>query len=143
MSKSQKLVLDNQALEDEFFEDIKLLGLVSAAEPYHLAWRVSRHLQWNFEREHDFDIHISELSFPVYHLNDHTKFFEQFIISNRCKSFYLLQEIKHIDFLWMLKGNLQTETLTQIQHFLKSIPVITTSFELNPYQLKMKQYLIM
>lgn len=143
MAKALKLVLDNQALEDEFFEDIQLLGVVSAIEPYQFAWRIAQHLQWHFQREHNYDIQIGDFSFPVYRLDDQTKFLEQFIISNRSNSIFLLQEIKHIDFVWMLKGNIQDDTLTQIQHFLKSIHVFTSFFQLNPYQLKMKQYLIM
>lgn len=141
--KSKPLILDNASLEEEFFEDIALFGIVCAVEPYQLAWSINESSNFNFERTIDSDIEVDEVYYRVYKFYDDVKLLEHFLISNRFKTDFMLKEIKNIDYIWMIKGfNQSSDFKIQISNLLKSLRPIDSFFEITPMQIKMKQYLI-
>ncbi|MCC7030669.1 MAG: hypothetical protein IT257_10205, partial [Chitinophagaceae bacterium] len=64
-NKQKNQILDNAYLEDEFFEDVKLLGIVSASEYYRLISFINQRLGLHFSRNHDLEIRLNEITYPV------------------------------------------------------------------------------
>lgn len=142
--KVKKLVLDNAALEEEFFEDVLLIGIVTPLEPHQLIWRIQKATGFLFKRDPDNDIEANGLFFPIYQLNENDKYIEHVIYTNRKKTDFLLPEARNTDFIWMLKGNLHHAGYeTTIPLMLQQLSRIDHCFTINPAHLKNRQYLIL
>ncbi|MBL7767144.1 MAG: IPExxxVDY family protein [Chitinophagaceae bacterium] len=142
--KTKKLVLDNAALEEEFFEDVMLIGIVSPLEPHQLIWRIQKATGFLFNRNPEHDIEINGLFFPIYQFNEKGKFIEHIIYTNRKKTDFLLPEARNTDFIWMLKGSLQHAGYeSMIPSIIQQINRVDHSFIINPAHLKNRQYLIL
>lgn len=113
-TKSPKLTLDNASLEEEFFEDVVLLGMVSALTPESLAWRINQLLGMGFARNAEADILVDKRFHIVYEYIEQDKLVEHFLLANRHKMHFLLPEIKPIDYLWMIKGSHVIHQYTQV-----------------------------
>ena len=122
LKKSQKNTIDNDLLEAEFFEDVLLIGIVSAFEYYKLVSFIIERLNIPFERYIAMDNVVSDICYPT---------------------FKYVNEDKNIDFIYMLKGSLSNQN--EIQHFhsyLKKVEGIDFSFFIENTKLKSRQYLI-
>jgi hypothetical protein len=141
--KSKNLVLDNSALEDEFFEDVKLIGIVCASEYYQLISYINQCLGFGFVKNHELEIHIHEQHFPVFEFVDDEKAMEHFIFCNRRGTDFMMPDAKNIDFIWLIKGNIQyQESIIQLPIYLKKVPGIDFCFDIKSTSLKMRQLLI-
>lgn len=142
--KAKKLILDNAALEEEFFEDIKLLGIVCPAEAYQFIWRINGAFGYNFVRNTDNDIYLGDTIFNVFTFQQEERFIEHFIVCNRQRTQFLLQEIKHVDFIWMQKGNINNQhDLEQLPSLLSTLKGMVHVFPIESNSLAKRQYLIL
>jgi hypothetical protein len=143
-TSSKKLVLDNAALEEEFFEDVVLTGIVCPLESYKLVWLLNQYLNFNFTRNHFCEVKVNETFFPVFSYSEEEKQIDHFIYCNRNKTKFMLNEIKNIDFIWLIKGiQFQPGYLKNLQLFLKKIPQVVYTFDINPNTLTHRQHLIL
>lgn len=141
--KPARLILDDSFLEEEFFEDVVLIGIVCARKPHQLAWFLREYTGYLFERNHDYQNIKDDLIFPVFYLEDQLQFIEHFLFTNRIQKEFLMPEAKNIDFIWMIKSSMQRLTLRdKILPHLKNIPCIDYAFEINPTALKSRQVLV-
>ena len=141
--KQKKMILDTDMLEEAFFEDVKLFGIVSAVEPYQLIWNLNHAFNYSFERNHEAEVQFKDIYYSVFYYVDEEKLIEHYIFANRNKTNYMIAEAKNIDFIWMMKGNIHSLFfLPQVSSLLESIQQIDYSMEINPEHLKSKQHLI-
>ena len=141
--KQKKMILDTETLEEAFFEDVKLFGIVSPVEPYHLIWNLNHAFNYSFERNHEAEVQFKDIYYSVFYYADEEKLIEHYIFANRNKTNYMIAEAKNIDFIWMMKGNIHSLFfLSQVSSLLESIQNIDYSMEINPEHLKSKQHLI-
>lgn len=103
-NRPPKMILNNALLEEEFFEEVALIGMVCPMRSHRFVWEVNKGFDISFHREHELQIEIKEDLFPVYVFDDHLKQTEHFIFSNRGYHTFLLPEAKNIDFIWMIKS---------------------------------------
>lgn len=142
--KHKKLVLDQAYLEEEFFENSLMLGLVCPLASYKFIWQLQTSLNFDFRRNHDFDVAVNECHFPIYYLQETDKMIEHFIFANRRQGNYLIPELKNIDYVWLLKGNNALMPYrAQIVDKLKLISSIDSCFHVPIESLKSKHLLIM
>jgi hypothetical protein len=142
--KNKKLVLDNAALEEEFFEDVKLIGIVCPIEAYHFIWIINQMTNYNFIRNHSAEVQVNDVFYPVYSFQEDDKFLEHYIFSNRSKTNYLLNDMKNIDFIFMSKGNIfHQEDVKQQNEILKQIHGVVYTFDLDSSRLNQRQHLIL
>jgi hypothetical protein len=142
--KQKKQVLDNSMIEDEFFEDAMLIGIVCPLPSYQFVWRINKAFNYMFERTHEFEVEVKNEFYEVYCFAEDEKLIEHTIYVNRKNTHFLLDEIKHIDFIWMIKGGaLPQEYTTQLPTYLNEVNAVVHSFILNPQQLKSKHLLIL
>jgi len=142
-----KLVLDNNELTQDFFEDTRLLGIVAPIKDYQLCWHLNGLLGIDFRINHDIEIQLTKKKrnyfFAVYEFLDPTGSLCHYLYNNRFDGEYLLPEFKHLDFLWLMKGDIITEqTLQQTISDLRNITDVQLVTELTNEKIKNKEHLV-
>ena len=147
MAKSQKLIIDNEALADEFFEDCHLLGIVAPVKDYMFGWQSNQVLGVNFRINNDLEIQLTKRQrkyfFPIYEYAVPTIKLVHYLYNNQDGGEYLLPEFKHLDFLWLLKGeDVAAEDLKSLMQMIRTIPGVQLVTEMTNEKIKNKQHLI-
>src|ERR1700751_813823 len=110
-----KLTLDNKNLAEDFFEDTKLLGIMAPIKDYQLCWYLNSLMGMDFRINNDIEIQLTKKNrnyfFAVYEFCEPTNSLFHYVYNNRFDGEYLLPEFKHLDFLWLMKGDLVSDEL--------------------------------
>ncbi len=140
-------ILQIDELTNDFFSDVRLLGIVATAKNYRFCWTVNHLLNLDFRLDKNIDIHIRrkkrDYFFPVYSFFNQASQLNHYIYHNNFDGEYLLPEFKHINFLWLMKGEqLQTEEARKLIAALKEIPCVQLVAELTNEKIKTKGNLV-
>src|SRR6187200_2762561 len=104
-----KLKLDLDGLEDEFFRDTRLIGIVAPIKDYQLCWMMNQLLTIDFRNNNDIEIQLKrkkrDYYFAVFQYNEPTNSLTHYLYNNQFDGEYLLPEFRHLDFLYLLKGD--------------------------------------
>lgn len=143
----QKSALDIQKITSEFFEDTKLLGIVTTVKDYRFCWHLNNMLGMDFRVNHEIEIQLNRKKriyfFSVYEYKEPVSTLVHYLYNNLWDGEYLLPEFKHLDFLWLMKNDTVTDDyLNHLVLLLKSIPDVQLVTELNSKRIKNKEYLI-
>ena len=107
--RQTKLVLDNKEMIEEFFEDTRLLGIMAPVKDYQFCWQLNNTLGFDFRMNNDIEIQLTKKKrnyfFSVYEFNEPTGSLSHYVYNNQFDGEYLLPEFKHLDFLWLMKGD--------------------------------------
>ncbi|MEI7964433.1 MAG: IPExxxVDY family protein, partial [Chitinophagaceae bacterium] len=127
MAGSLKLKIDNEALAEEFFEDSLLLGIVMPVKDYQFSWQLNQLLGFNFRVNNDFEIELKKKQrkyfFSIYEYAVPSITLTHYLYNNQFDGEYLLPEFKHLDFLWLIKGDLpNAEELKELMQAIRSLP---------------------
>lgn len=133
---------------DSFFHDSKLIGVTSRMKPYRLCWEINRALNFNFVMNHELEITLLKKEktcfFPVYEYAERLRFTTHYLYNNHYKGEFLLPELKHTDYLWMIKGDFYSENdVKYLTDGIKRIPGIQLVIMLQFDNLKSKDNLIL
>ncbi len=142
-----KLELDTQEIIDNFFDDTKLLGIVTTVKDYRFCWNLNNLLGLSFRINHDIEINLKRKKryyfFSVYEYHEPNSALCHYLYNNLYDGEYLLPEFKNLDFLWLMKNDIVTEQyLDQIKAMLRNIPGVQLVTELTNEKIKNKEYLI-
>ena len=142
-----KLKIDNETLAQEFFEDALLLGIVAPIKNYQFTWQLNQILGFNFRVNNDFEIQLTKKQrkyfFSIYEYAVPSCCLVHYLYNNQFDGEYLLPEFKHLDFLWLIKGEtVSSEELRSLMQSIKSLPGVQLVNELNNEKIKHKQHLI-
>jgi len=145
--RSTKLILDNKELTDDFFEDTRLLGIMSPVKDYQFCWYLNSIMGMDFRTNNDIEIQLTKKKrnyfFSVYEYCETTGSLSHFIYNNQFDGEYLLPEFRHLDFLWLMKGDeVKDESLQQMIISLRSINGIQLVVELTNEKIKNKEHLV-
>jgi hypothetical protein len=146
--RNSKLLLDNEELTREFFDDTRLLGIMAPIKDYQLCWHLNNKMAMDFRVNNEIEIQLTRKKrnyfFAVYEYNEPTGSLSHYIYNNRFDGEYLLPEFKHLDFLWLMKGDAITasETLQQKIDSVKTISGVQLVIELTNEKIKNKEHLI-
>jgi len=106
--RGQKLILDTAALNGMFFDEACLLGIMAPIRDYQFVWHLNAQLQLDF-RINDLEIGLvrkkREYFFKVYEYRRRDSMLEHYLYVNQFDGEYLLPELKHMDYLWLMKGD--------------------------------------
>jgi hypothetical protein len=144
----KKLTLDIDGITDEFFADTRLMGIVVSAKNHRFCWQVNNTLGYNFRLDASNEIELMKKGrkyyFQVYHYKEPGTILNQYIYHNHYDGEFLLPEFRHIDFLWLLKGDtVDDERCRQIIQFIKNIPGVQMVAELTNEHIKNKGNLVL
>ncbi len=142
-----KLKIDNEALAEEFFEDSLLLGIVAPIKDYQFSWQLNQLLGFNFRVNNDIEIQLTKKQrkyfFAIYEYAVPSITLVHYLYNNQFDGEYLLPEFKHLDFLWLIKGDhIDAGDLAELIQAIKSLPGVQLVTEMTNEKIKNKQHLI-
>lgn len=144
MIQKKTFHLDTKLATDSFFEDTQMIGIVAPMDDYHFIWHVNNMFQFQFravpeatiqlhkkkviqkkEKEMDFFFSVFEYNIPAYYLS-------HIIYHNQNKGEPLLPKYKNVDFLWLMKGDFESnEDCNAIIPALREIPGVQLVMNIN------------
>ncbi|MDF1574952.1 MAG: IPExxxVDY family protein [Bacteroidales bacterium] len=93
-------------------EDFCLLGVVTDETDYKLCWMINRSLEMNFEKQEDLQLFHPRLKqeqvFSLFAFHEDNAMITYRIIKNRTENGYYLDELKNIDYLIHIQGEINT-----------------------------------
>src|SRR5688500_483064 len=130
-----KLILDSKGLTDCFFEETKLLGIMAHIKDYQFCWQINNLIGVDFRINNDIEIQLTRKQrnyfFAVYEYAETSTSLVHYLYNNQFDGEYLLPEFKHLDFLWLLKGDEVTdESCQQLIDSIKQIKGVQLVIEL-------------
>jgi len=133
-------------MSDNFFEDTRILGIACTLKNYHFCWHVDRLLQIGFQTSVDLQIPMEKnrrsYSFTVYEYIHQTEQQEHFLYSNKHEGEFLLPELQHFDFNWLIRDPFHDESaFSRIQFMIKEIPGVQLVAEVAHDKIKSKDNL--
>ena len=144
-----KLRIDNETLAREFFEDSILLGIVAPVKDYQLSWQLNQLLGFDFRLNNDFEIQLKRKTriyfFSIYEYKIPAVSLTHYLYNNQFDGEYLLPEFKHLDFLWLIKGEgepVSSEEQKNLIQSIKMLPGVQLVIEMTNEKIKNKQHLI-
>ena len=142
-----KLKIDNESIAQEFFEDAVLLGIVAPIKDYLFSWHLNQVFGFNFRVNNDIEIVLTKQQrkyfFSIYEYAVPSTSITHYLYNNQFDGEYLLPEFKHLDFVWLIKGEYISEKeLKTLMQSIKSIPGIQLVNEMTNEKIKNKQHLI-
>ena len=142
-----KLKLNIEDMTGEFFENTRLLGLVAPVKDYQFCWQLNNRLRFDFRINNDIEIQLAKRQrkyfFGVYEYREDGNALQHFLYNNQFDGEYLLPEFKHLDFLWLLKGDtVADEKLALLMASIRSVPGVQLVTELAQDKIRNKGHLI-
>lgn len=145
--RSNKLVLDTRELTEEFFSDTRLLGVMAPVKDYQFCWHLNTNIGLDFRMNNDIEIRLikkkRQYFFSVYEYNEPSRFLSHYVYNNQFDGEYLLPEFKHLDFLWLMKGDeVSDESLRETIQTIRSINSVQLVVELTNEKIRNKEHLV-
>ncbi len=144
-----KLTLDNESIAQEFFEDCVLIGIVAPIKDYQLCWNLNQLLNFDFRVNHDIEIQKRNKNrnyyFSIFQYQIPTTSITHYLYNNQFDGEFLLPEFKHLDFLWLIKGDgeiIEKEEANVLIQSMRALPGVQLVTEMTHEKIKNKQYLI-
>jgi hypothetical protein len=142
-----KLVLDPQALTDGFFEDTRLLGIMAPVKDYQFCWQLNNLMGMDFRINNEIEIQLTKKSrnyfFAVYEFPEPHTALTHYLYNNEFDGEYLLPEFKHLDFLWLMKGDpVGDDKLQHIVNAIRTIKGVQLVVELTNEKIRNKEHLV-
>ncbi|MDE3235059.1 MAG: IPExxxVDY family protein [Bacteroidota bacterium] len=138
-----KLKLDIDSLNDDFFEETRLLGITAPVKNYQFCWQLNNLLGFDFRLNSEIEIHLKKKSrdyfFNIYQSAEPNSFLTHYLYHNHFDGEYLLPEFRHMDFLWLMKGDwVDDDKCNWIKQSVKSIGGVQMVAELTNEQIRNK-----
>ncbi len=142
-----KLKLDIEELTAEFFEDARLLGIVAPLKDYQFCWHLNNNFRFGFRNNNDIEIQLKKKTrtyfFGIYQYDEPNSSLSHFLYKNHFDGEYLLPEFRHLDFLWLMKGDaVSNEMLEGLIHSIKTMNNVQLVTELTNEKIKNKGNLV-
>ncbi len=142
-----KLKLNIEDMTDEFFDGTRLLGIVAPVKDYQFCWQLNNRLRFDFRINNSIEIQLTKRQrnyfFGVYEYQEMGTALQHFLYNNQFDGEYLLPEFKHLDFLWLLKGDVVAdEKLAHLMTCIRTGPGVQLVKDLVQGKIKNKGHLI-
>ena len=142
-----KLKIDNETLAREFFEDAVLLGIVAPVKDYQFSWQLNQVLGFDFRINHDYEIQLTKNErryfFSIYEYAVPSTSLTHYLYNNQFDGEYLLPEFKHLDFVWLIKGEyVSPDELKALMNSIKTLSGVQLVNDMAIEKIKNKQHLI-
>lgn len=142
-----KLTLDIDVLNEDFFENTRLLGITAHLKNYQFCWQLNSLYGFDFRLNPEIEIHLKKKErnyyFNIYQSQEPNSALLHTLYHNQFDGEYLLPEFKHMDFLWLMKGGfVEEERFNWIKQAVKTINGIQLVIELTTEQIKTKENMV-
>ncbi len=127
-------------------EDFCLLGLLSDEPDYRLCWLLNQALEINLEKEEELILYHPRLkleqSFSLFAWVDEDTYWTYRIIRNRSGQGYFLEEVRNIDYLLHLQGEISTERLRQLINSINEVVQVRMCVPVDLQKIRNKERLM-
>lgn len=143
---SAKFVLDTAAMQEDFFADTALIGIVSSLPIYRFCWLLNQSMGLDFKRSPDLDpiveANSQEIYFSIYQYCLPATSNRQSIYKLKSGNEVLLPEIKHLDYLWLIESSDAANDAQKFMETLRNMADIQLAQILSPDKLKNLNHLL-
>jgi hypothetical protein len=141
-----KFKLDDDRMSDHFFEDTHILGISCSLKNYQFCWHIEKSLQIDFRTSVDLQIPMEKnrrsYSFTVYEYIHPITQKEHFLYSNKHDGEFLLPELQHLDFIWLIRDSFFNESeFIHLQQQIRNIQGVQLVSEVQHDKIKSKDNL--
>lgn len=141
-----KLKIDYEEIATRFYDEARLMGIVAPMKSYKLCWQINRLLNFDFRVVPEMELSMEKKGrkyfFSIYVFNQPSTSASHFLYENHDDGEYLLPELKHFDYLWLIKFNkADEESMKLFISSLRTIPVLQMVTELSLEKIKNKENL--
>ena len=142
------LKLDLGNIQEDFFSDTRLIGIVAPLKNYYLCWLLNTILEYNFNFNPECEIVLNKTKankdrryyFSVYESREVGTPIVHYLYHNHNDGEYLLPEFKHVDYIWMIKGWSREDN--RPDYIKQSLKLVQLVFDLSVDHIKNKDHLI-
>ena len=120
---------------------------MAPVKDYQFGWQLNQLMGIEFRINNDIEIQLTRKRrnyfFAVYDFHESTGSLSHYLYNNQFDGEYLLPEFKHLDFLWLMKGDyISDNTLQEYITAIKTISGVQLVMELTNEKIKNKEHLI-
>ena len=142
-----KLKLDVEEMAEDFFADTRLVGIMAPVKDYQFCWQLDQALRFSFRINNSIEIQLAKKQrnyfFPVFEYPEPNSSLVHYLYNNKFDGEYLLPEFKHMDFLWLMKGDaVDDHAFDNIVKSIREMHAVQMVNELTNEKLKNKGHLI-
>lgn len=139
--------MGKHTLDIEYDYDFVLIGISSHEKDYRICWVLNNKLGLNLIKTEPLEIKDKkqdELShFSLFSFEQPDDFMEYFIIANRSEKGLLIPEQKHVDYFFIVRGEVEDDNVMEMIKLIKESNLVQTAFLIDVNSLKSKQNLIL
>ena len=141
------MAVKKHKLEMAIEEDFCLLGVVADEPDYKFCWMINRELEINFEKLEDLDLYHPKLNvdqqFSIFAFDDEDAMVTYRIIKNRSDQGYFLDEVKNLDFLVHIQGEIYKDQIGTFMQSVNTIPAVLMCVPVDLARLRNKERLLL
>jgi hypothetical protein len=119
------MAVKRHKLELAMEEDFCLLGVVADEPDYKLCWMINQALDMNFEKQEDLQLYHrkrnEEQVFSLFSYYDPDAMITYRIIRNKSENGYFLDEMKNIDYLIHIQGEIHADRISDFMQSVNSL----------------------
>lgn len=128
-------------------EDFCLLGVVADEPDYKLCWRINQALELGFEKLDDLKLFHRKLQeeqlFSNFVYQDEDALVTYRIIKNRSEQGYFLDELKNLDYLVHIQGEIITEKINAFMQTLGTLSPVRLCVPVDLKKIRNKERLLL
>jgi len=128
-------------------EDFCLLGVVTDEPDYKLCWLINQALGTRFLKQDDLELFHRKLDrdqvFSLFAFSDDESLLTYRIIKNRAKEGYFLDEMKNLDYLVHIQGDIASEKINAFLQGTAAIPGIRMCVPVDLKMIRNKERLLL
>lgn len=139
--------LNTDELTDDFFDETRLFGIIASLKNYQFCWQLNSISGYDFRLNPEIEIQLRKKDrnyfFSIYEFTEPASSLTHYIYHNHFDGEYLLPEFRHMDFLWLMKGNIyDDEKCSWILQTVRQIGSVQMIAELTNEKIKNKGNMI-
>ena len=109
-------------------EKIHLVGLAADEPDYKLCWLINNELSTDFERVDDLEVFHKKTkekqTFTIFQYSEVESLLTFRLINNRSETGYFLEEVKNLDFLIHIQGEISPDEISKFIKRISGIPAV-------------------
>jgi len=127
-------------LVSESNETFLLIGIVSHENDYRLSWAFNQYLKLKFIKAESLTISQPKLEenqiFSVFKFDDQENVIQYFLIANKSENGFLVPELKNVDFILKIEGDIKDQTAKNLVIQIKKMEFVNTAFKIEDISAK-------
>jgi len=127
-------------------EQFSLIGIVTHENDYRLSWAFNQNLRFEFTKAESLCIEQPKLEenpvFSVFRFDDEECFIQYQLISNKSENGFLIPELKNIDFILKISGEVTDPSFKELVLKIKKMEYVSTAFKIDDLSTKALKNLI-